>query len=146
MIVRPGTKDDAYEFMYLVKQMVKDVNYPFKVDMKKTLESGEAMVDNPLFFYWVAEAEGEVVGFLVAAVNQTIFSSEKIASELGWYIHPDHRKGTAALRLLKEYEKWADELECDYVTLSDVQGSMDMDAVYTRRGYKLEERTYVRKR
>jgi len=143
MLVRPGKKEDAYEFMYLVKQMVKDVGYPFKVDMKKTIETGEAMPDNPLFFYWVAEHDDEVVGFLVAAKNQTVFSSEVIASELGWYVHPDHRKSTAAMRLLREYEKWAKD--CDYVTLSDVQGSMDMDEVYTRRGYELEERTYVRK-
>jgi len=145
MEVRPATPDDAHEFTVLVKKFVREANYPFKVDMKLTYDNALLILENPDFFLHVVEDEEELVGFLVGALNKTLFSTEVIATELGWYLKPEYRDGRTALKLLKNYEEWAKEQGADFVTMVDIDTVQDLSALYQRRGYELTEKSYVRK-
>jgi GNAT superfamily N-acetyltransferase len=55
----------------------------------------------------VAEKNGKVIGAIAAAVIELWFSTGKVGQDFGLFIHPEHRGGMLAARLVKGYEDWA---------------------------------------
>lgn len=55
----------------------------------------------------VAEKDGELVGAIAAAVIELWFSTVKVGQDFGLFVHPTHRGGMLAARLVKGYERWA---------------------------------------
>lgn len=55
----------------------------------------------------VAEDEGRIIGMMAGFVIEHFFGHDKIASEYVLYVKPEHRRGTAAVRLIRAFEKWA---------------------------------------
>jgi GNAT superfamily N-acetyltransferase len=52
--------------------------------------------------------EGDTaVGFLLASISHSMYADRKIASKELWYVTPSHRGTKTAIRLLSEYEIWA---------------------------------------
>lgn len=58
-------------------------------------------------FVMVAEKDGQIVGAMAAIVMELWFSTAKTAQDFGLFIHPNHRGGMLAVRLLKRYAEWA---------------------------------------
>src|SRR5690606_41060823 len=63
----------------------------------------------------VALSGGKVVGFIVGAATEPVFSSNRVAMELGWWIEPEHRGTRGALLLYNAYEDWAYRVGCSHV-------------------------------
>lgn len=56
----------------------------------------------------IAEREGDIVGMLAGFVVADWYGDDKIASDLAFYVKPEHRKkGRAALMLVRAFEDWA---------------------------------------
>lgn len=55
----------------------------------------------------VAEDEGTIVGMMGGFVIEHFFGRDRIAHDYVLYVKPEHRRGTAAVRLIREFEKWA---------------------------------------
>lgn len=88
------------------------------------------------------------VGFLAAAVSSFFSAPIKIAAELAWYVHPDHRGRGAAL--LDEFEAWARERGCAACGLGmnefpDPRRSEALARLYRRNGYDPFERAFLKK-
>lgn len=95
------------------------------------------------------EKDGDdVVGFLVAliAYEHPIIGRCKIATEIGWYVHPDHRHKGIARRLLDRYDDWAYREGCSHsLTSAMLNESFDQVKVaYEKRGYKPVEMSFIR--
>ena len=88
-------KEGAYSFLPYSKSKIRELGKKFKV-----WDYGNA---------WVAIVDGKVIGMYVAFITEYFFCYEKIAQDFLLYIHPDHRKGTIAIRLVKKAEEWARE-------------------------------------
>lgn len=56
---------------------------------------------------WVAEEDGELVGFLVASRAVHFFSKTTYTIDLSWYVIPEKRGSSAGRRLLKAYLYWS---------------------------------------
>lgn len=55
--------------------------------------------------------QGSVVcGLLCARVSDLLFNQSKVASEVVFWIEPEHRGGTGASLLIAGFEHWADEV------------------------------------
>lgn len=65
------------------------------------------LVQAPMGFVWVAEEGGRVVGGLAAMAFQHWCSDDIMATDLGLFMEPAHRGGTAAARLVRQYHAWA---------------------------------------
>lgn len=65
------------------------------------------LIDNPNAFVRVVEARGEVVGGLVAMAVQHWFSDAWLSQDIAMFLHPDHRGGMTAARLIRAYQEWA---------------------------------------
>lgn len=86
------------------------------------------------------------IGFLVGAANQPVFSSDKIATELGWWVEPEYRKTRSSYLLYQAYEDWAVRTGCSHVHGAFLPGSSpELDEFYKRRGYVQVESSYLKR-
>ena len=89
------------------------------------------------------EVCGVLGGFLVPfCLNHNL----RVFQEILFYIKPEHRKGTQALRMIKELEKVCKERDCTHILLAHLHGNnVNLGRVYERKGYKLMESQYLQK-
>ena len=55
----------------------------------------------------VAEESGRIVGMLGGFVSEYFFGHDLVASDYVFYVRPENRGGSSAVRLLRAFEKWA---------------------------------------
>lgn len=92
---------------------------------------------------WVAQdPAGVIVGMIGMFVYEHPLSGERIASEVFWWVEPEHRRGGHALRLLESAERWARWANAASVYM--VAPTSDVARIYERRGYFQLETTYAR--
>jgi|TARA_Y100000296_G_scaffold44110_1_gene50569 GNAT superfamily N-acetyltransferase len=108
--IREYELEDVKEMVELGELMHKEGAYSFLPYSKAKLrELGKRFKQTDYGNAWVAIADGKVIGMYVAFITEYFFCYEKIAQDFLLYIHPDHRKGTIAIRLVKKAEEWARE-------------------------------------
>jgi hypothetical protein len=85
---------------------------------------------------WVAynTTDNKPVGYLVATMRQSMFSTRSYAIQEMWYVLPEARKSMAGLMLLHEFDKWATERNAERIYM---QVEHDNDEVLTERIAKL---------
>lgn len=66
-------------------------------------------IDNPgSYFFYVAEMnDGRIAGFHMGNVQEYFFSKEKMAQSISFYVAPEYRGSSAAVKLLIAFKKWA---------------------------------------
>lgn len=93
----------------------------------------------------VALDDGEPIGFIVGIANEPVFSSARIATELGWWIEPKKRGTRASALIYAAYEDWALRTGCHYVHGAYLPGvSPPLDEFYKRRGYIQVESSFIK--
>jgi GNAT superfamily N-acetyltransferase len=79
-------------------------NFDFDPDMAR--QFFDACLFDPMFFAIVAEQEGVIAGFFVAAATRHIFGRDLYACDMLFYLAPEHRSGMTAARMIRAYEAW----------------------------------------
>lgn len=93
----------------------------------------------------VALKDTNPIGMLVGASREPVFTSSKVAMELGWWIEPEHRMSRAALLIYNAYEDWAFRIGCSHVQGAYLPGvSPELDEFYKKRGYVQVESSYLK--
>lgn len=93
----------------------------------------------------VALQDGNPIGMLVGACSEPVFSSSRVAMELGWWIEPEFRKTRASALIYTAYEDWAMRVGCSHVQGAYLPGvSPDLDEFYKKRGYRQVESSYLK--
>tara|TARA_R110000782_G_scaffold75719_1_gene151094 strand:+ start:423 stop:896 length:474 start_codon:yes stop_codon:yes gene_type:complete len=67
------------------------------------------LYDDDACVLFVAECDGNVIGFMSGWVDQLYFSKTLAAQNNLWYVLPKYRGGMIGVRLLKMFESWASE-------------------------------------
>jgi hypothetical protein len=84
---------------------------------------------------WVAyDQDNKPIGYLVATMRQSMFSTRSYAIQEMWYVLPEARKSLAGLMLLHEFDKWATERNAERIYM---QVEHDSDEALTERIAKL---------
>jgi len=90
---------------------------------------------DPHSVMFVAEADGEVVGMLGAALRSTWFGRHKFASEELFYVAPAHRGSGAAQMLLQSFCDWAVAVGAQHLRAGVATGSSPAaERLYQRFG------------
>lgn len=98
------------------------------------------------FYCCVLKDEEKVVGFLLAGASEGLYYDNIVASEIGWFVLPEYRHKSKAVKMLFAFEKWAKEhAKADYVSMAHTTVMSDLGRAYNRLGYTLKELTYVKK-
>lgn len=92
-------------------------------DADKVTNTLRVLVVEPWGFVWVAEdADGQVVGGMVAAATAHWSSSDLVACDLALFVAPAARGGLAPLRLLRAYRAWAHNVGAKLVQVGVTTG------------------------
>lgn len=112
----------------------------------KVAELFEAYLEGGLrqVLFLLLKVQEETVGMLVGFATETPFSYDKIASELAWWVEPEHRGNRKALDLIYAYEAWALKIGCKHVSMSLLPALTDVSKTYERMGYKQTEISYLK--
>ena len=87
----------------------------------------------------VTENSGEIIGLALVTIEQSYFSSQRVAKELGVYVHPDHRVSGAGLALLRHFKQWSLAKQADLIEVGNIANIIDSDRyekVLSRLGLK----------
>jgi GNAT superfamily N-acetyltransferase len=69
----------------------------------------------------------------------------RVFQEILFYIKPEHRKGTMAVRMIKEMERVCKENDCTHLLMAHLHGNnVNLNKVYDRLGYKVMESQYIK--
>lgn len=94
---------------------------------------------------FVAQLEdGEVVGMIGAHVTVHAIAGELVGNEVAWWVEPEHRGGSTALRLLAAAESWARDQGAVRFQMIAPAGASALRDLYRRRGYVEVETVFQR--
>ena len=142
MRVRPATSDDIPWLLTQLRAFAAE--HPIGPRLLGSDAHAEALLGTLLAtqFVAIADEQGQPLGLLAGAIAPHPFNEElMVATELGWWIVPAHRKGKAGLALLNAYEMWA-EANADVSVFTLEAQSPVSDRTLTKRGYELAERQF----
>lgn len=142
MEVRLAEEEDLFDVVSLCHKFHKEVDYvlPFDRNHTKT-QIGSFIVKENVF---VAEEDGEPIGFLVLDQGETVFSLSVIGVIYGIYLVPQSRNYRNAKKLLNKIEEWGKARKCEVMSIADQVDFMDLGPLFTKAGFNLIERTYMR--
>lgn len=146
--LRLATIDDIPDLLRMAKNFHSASPYRgMKFDREKGRKFLESVIigSNLEGIILIALKDGNPIGMLVGACSEPVFSSSKIAMELGWWIEEKHRHTRSSFLLYKAYEDWALRIGCSHVQGAFLPGvSPDLDEFYKRLGYRQVESSYMK--
>lgn len=93
---------------------------------------------------YTARDEGKLVGYFVVLITKSLhYSDHFFASNDIIFIHPDYRKGTNAIRLIRFAENDLKERGISMLIIN-TKTKQPFDALLDRMGYQLTERVYTK--
>jgi ribosomal protein S18 acetylase RimI-like enzyme len=142
--VRPGRRDDATEVACLWMRSAKehafyDLVYVPAPDAEKIMRRSLADLSmNSHSCLFVAEADGEVIGFLSGELREgsPAFKPKTWAAVEDIYIVPRHRSLGVGRALFKECQKWAKKKGADGVSLQVAAVNVRARKFYEELGFR----------
>lgn len=100
---------DIPETVELARKFVEESAFSrFTFSHEKMAANLSMSITHPhMAFCHVVEHEGKLVGALVGYISEFFFGPDLIASDSGWFVLPEYRGSRSAVRLLKNFERWA---------------------------------------
>lgn len=89
----------------------------------------------------------QIVGMVAGVATPTIFSNEKVAYEVGWWVDPEYRKNRVGVFLYKAYEDWAKRVGCVAVNCAYIDKNMNDKThkeFFESLGYSSSEHAYIK--
>lgn len=122
-MIRPANYEDIPALVDLGAVMHQESRYrvlPYAPNKVFGLLANMIEKDTGLLI--VAERNGQIVGGFMGLVVEHWFSNSLIATDFALFIHPDHRGGMTAARLLKAFVAWAKEQGAALITAGITTG------------------------
>lgn len=138
--------NDIDAILDLAKELYKDSPYsPLSVNpvkVRATLE--KIIVESKGEYVILLSVDGqEIVGVLVGYVYSPVFSDDRIAIEMLWYLKPEHRSGNRGVDMMDAYEYWAKGVGAKVIQYGYLSSSPEgMLKLYRRRGFELSEQIF----
>lgn len=147
-MIRQATSRDKEAVMQLGWNMWSEstVYQKYGWSWSKASDMYDRYCAKPQKLMLVYESDGEIVGMLLANIHSQFYTDIKVASQQLFYIHPLHRGGTAAVRLMKKFESFGRYHDCNLLNFSQsVQGVDDRwDKFCKNLGYTHVGNTYFK--
>jgi GNAT superfamily N-acetyltransferase len=73
------------------------------------------------------------------------YTTERMGTDFGLYISPEHRTGMTAFRMVKEFEKWCTEMGASTIRPGVSTGSESAVKLYKALGYESVGELFMKK-
>lgn len=147
--LRQGRLDDIPYLIEFGRKIYNGSPMEFMaLDEKKAVAKlEEALIASPAQqIVLISHVDDVPVGTLVAYAFEPVFSSEKIAVEVLWYLDEEYRKGRRGIEMMEAYEYWAKMVGCSVVQYGWLVSSpVNMPKLYERTGAELSEQVYYKR-
>lgn len=102
MIFRPASLRDVDQIMECVSMMIDGTAFeaPQRAKIERLVASGR-------YYHEGAWLDGKLVGFMCGHLSETFLNNQVNAYDNGLYVVPEHRGGSLAVRLIRNFESWA---------------------------------------
>ena len=123
--IRDMREEDIPDILLLLEAMTNEGVYSnYELNHGRSQYVIEAILGQDGVFTQCFVVDGVVRGFFAGQVVTHEFVQCHVASDLGFYIDPEYRKGTWGIRLIKNFEAWcmSEDVECDMIRLSVFAG------------------------
>ena len=137
--IRPAQPEDMGRLLVLAALMVSESprysKHTFAIHKARNLI--EILTDRGGLF--VAVKDGEIIGYFAGMVAEHFLSHDKVASDIGIFVMPEHRGSSAFLRLVRAFEEWAIREGASELTLGvSTQIQVDQTVrMFERLGYTM---------
>lgn len=144
-MIRPATKNDLAIVADMGREFYSEGRIPgtivpdvFIANWQKYIEAGFGRI-------FLAEEEGEVVGFLGGLLYPDPNDGDLVGSEMFWFVQSEHR-GSCGMRLLSAFEKWAISTGAKRLVMGHLStlAPEKLKKLYERLGYVPLETHYVK--
>lgn len=128
----------------LVGEFLKDIGLAYDPSAFKKKQAA-LMAEGAGFMFVTMDGE-KATGMIAFSVAEPIFSEEVWGIENAWYIVPEYRGGSAAIRLLNAYERFSKEqgaTKLSMVHINKLKGEQ-LKKFYEKKGYKDLETHYIK--
>lgn len=149
MKIRKMTEEDVPTIISYGQQMHEESYFKhFNFSEEKLWVLWEQIKTHQTYCALVAEnVDGKLVGFFVGFINEHWFGTDKVTCDLALYVIKEFRGSSAALRLMRAYEKWgfmAGASEVHIGTSTDINTNKNL-SLFQKMGYEIGG-TFLRKR
>lgn len=138
--LRRATRDDVPAIVALGQRMHEESprysRYPYQPE--RIRRAIGLMLASPSCFVLVAERDGAPAGFFGGMLSEHPFTGHFYAGDAAVYVAPEHRGTSILPRMLREFERWADDVGAEEVTLgvsTEVHTERTAN-LYARHGYR----------
>lgn len=142
-MIREAIRSDVPAIVAMGERFASDTDYRDRLTVVPTqlAATAEHLIANDEAVMLVAEREGAVIGMLALLLYPHPMSGERVASEIVWWVEPEHRG--SGLRLLRAAERWA----CEHgaAVLHMIAPNDRIGALYQRLGYVPVETAWQRR-
>jgi GNAT superfamily N-acetyltransferase len=135
MTVRFAQAEDTDRIVAMAARFISSSSYQHQVAFNEAHLRGLIpwLMEQQLLL--VLETSRGVVGMLAMATVPSLLSGELVASEVCWFVEPDVRGTSGAVRLWLRAEEWAREKGAKWIQMIAPAMATDVHDFYRRRGY-----------
>lgn len=140
-MIRKATTEDTELIHELAIQFAENSAYrnyysPYKLH-ELILSILDGYAHNSVIFI-----DEETKSMLAGCTSPFLLGEGLIANELAWWVSPEHRSSGIGKRLVEEFENWAKDQGCSFISMSCLDDKLGN--FYEKQNYKLFERAYFK--
>lgn len=131
----------------LGKGFFAEAKLPGKFHVEHWLKQWGLLIRAKLGFMWLLTHLSKPVGGLGVILSPDLCDGELVLQEAFWYVSPEHRGGTAGIRLLKEVEAFGKEAGAARIMMGRMHASdpeMKVHRLFGLMKYRPVETFYVK--
>jgi GNAT superfamily N-acetyltransferase len=143
MTIRKALHSDIPVLVALGQKFINGSHYKnhIPVDIAKTTQTMEAILNLPESVIFVYENQGAIVGMLGLITLFHLFSNEKTVSEVFWFVDPSRRG--AGVRLLKHGQAWAKSIGAQRLVM--IAPTKKVAKLYSKLSFQKLETHYIKR-
>jgi GNAT superfamily N-acetyltransferase len=142
-MIYKASREDLRELTEMAKRFEECTSH-VTVEIEYAIKKYESLFDLGIGHVFGMRIDGKVVGGLGCVQTDSFHSPAKMLIETFWFVLPEYRG--RGKELLEAFESLSRELKCDQVVMVHLSDSMPeiLERLYTKMGYKLVEKCYVK--
>lgn len=129
-------EDRFDEFFNLVINMVEEAEFHYATPDKDKIKK---LFNAPSTIAFGAIKDNKLIGFIAGMKHEHFFSTNQKVSDLGFYVLPEHRGCSAAVKLIRKLEGWTKDIGINDLCIGQTT-SIEIDKTknfYERLGYQV---------